>query len=118
LKKGFEKYGNQEWLIDIINAKWAIISSFLFAIIVSVVYLYVLESCAKFILISGIFAFVISMAGLSGILLYSEYEKLQDTDPVTGSSAIYIGLGFFSGIISVLMTLLVCCLWSRIILAA
>lgn len=117
-KKAVKKYGNEEWFSDIVDAKWIMLSCVVLALILSIVYLYVLQECAFIIMVLCLGTFIISMLSLGFFCLWNYNHIKNDDDPNTDNENYYLIAACIILGVTLVFMFLFCCLWDRIVLAS
>lgn len=107
-----EAYGDvvDSWKIFIVSA--------VVAIAISLVYLFLLETCAAVILYTIIIAMIICL-GLLGWMFWGNYQDLQkDDNPENDSDRFYMILAIVTWSVTGILVACFCCFYSQISLAA
>lgn len=117
-KEQFRKLFQQEAFGDVMDSWQVLLISFIFAFFVSVIYLWMLETCALVIVTICIVLFMAAITVL-GVALYQTHLGLKtNDDPHDDDSMVYFYLTILVFAVEFILLLCFCCLWSRIKLAA
>lgn len=118
LKEGFRKLFKQEAFGDVLDSWKVLVFCFAIAFVVSVIYLWMLETCALVIVTIVLLLFTAALT-LLGIFLYQTHLGLKtNDDPHDDDDKTYLYLCIAVFVIEFIFILCFCCLWSRIKLAA
>lgn len=103
---------------DVVDSWKIFLVSVVIAILISLLYLFLLETCAAAILYTIIIAMIVSL-GLLGWMFWGNYQDLQkDDDPKNDNEKFYMVLAIVTWVISGILVLCFCCFYSQISLAA
>ena len=117
-KTQFKALGKEEIFGDIVDAWPVYLVSILVGFVVSLLFLWLLEQCALFIVTTVIILFIAGLTVL-GWLFYQNYnDLLKDDNPHNDNDTTYLYLSYAVWGVMALFVIMFCCLWTRIKLAA
>lgn len=118
VKTGFQKLFKQEAFGDVMDSWKILLFCFVIAFLISIVYLWFLETCALTIVTLVIVLFIAALTVL-GLFLYRTHLGLKtNDDPHDDDNKTYLYLAIGVWAVEIILIMCFCCLWSRIKLAA
>lgn len=103
---------------DVLDAWKIFLVSIVVAILISLLYLKLLELCARVIIIAMVIAMIVAV-GLLGWMFYKNYQDLQnDNNPQNDSEKTYLYLAYGTWAVAAILLCCFCCFYSQIDLAA
>lgn len=103
---------------DVVDSWKIFLVSILVAIIISILYLFLLEKCAIVIILGMIIAMIAAL-GLLGWMFFKNYRSLQeDKDPSNDNDKMYLYLSWVTWGVAGVLVCCFCCFFSQINLAS
>lgn len=114
----FSTISIETFLESLTQTKYVVLGSVLMAFILSFIFSYLLEKCAGVVVTISLIGFYV-LSGYLGYITFNGYRSYQDkTDHIDQKKYKFLkGVFFFICAFVLVITCMICCLWSRLVLA-